>query len=118
MRVETPRGAKFRLTYGDDGSLGPAAVGLDRGQLDPALLALAETLGRRRPPRNARWPGRAADARRDGSVRIETSGSNGDVDGAERQLDARIVVGADGIRSVVARSLGAVDRRRSRAGSV
>ncbi|MGZ8439109.1 MAG: FAD-dependent oxidoreductase, partial [Candidatus Limnocylindrales bacterium] len=43
MRVETPRGATFRLTYGDDGSLAAAAVGLDRAVRDPALLALARS---------------------------------------------------------------------------
>ena len=41
MRVETPRGTRFRLTYGDDGSLASAAVGLDRSALDPHLLDLA-----------------------------------------------------------------------------
>src|SRR5437879_6834679 len=41
MRVETPSGTRFRLTYGDDGSLRSAAIGLDRSALDPLLLARA-----------------------------------------------------------------------------
>ena len=45
MRVETPGGSRFRLTYGDDGSLAVAAVGLDRSALDPLLLARAREAG-------------------------------------------------------------------------
>src|SRR5262245_6946323 len=45
MRVETPTGTRFRLTYGDDGSLAHAPVGLDRSALDPLLLELAATWG-------------------------------------------------------------------------
>ena len=40
MRVETPAGTTFRLTYGADAG-GPSAVGFDRSRLDPALLQLA-----------------------------------------------------------------------------
>jgi menaquinone-9 beta-reductase len=106
MRVETPRGARFRLTYGDDGSLTAPAVGLDREQLDPALVALAETAGVDVRPGTV--VGRVdPPARPGGPVRIETSGPNGDDGGGRAALDATIVVGADGIRSVVARSVGA-----------
>ena len=64
MRVETAAGTRFRLTYGDDGSLARAAVGLDRSALDPLLLERARAAGaevrdRRRP----------CDSVRDGSVR-------------------------------------------------
>ncbi len=48
MRVETPRGTTFRLTYGADqaGSLpDDMAVGFDRSRLDPALLELAASAG-------------------------------------------------------------------------
>jgi flavin-dependent dehydrogenase len=101
LRVETPRGASFRLTYGDDGSLAAPAVGLDRAVLDPALLSLAAAAGV--------------------TVRTGiTAGGIAPTDGAGRPLrvslkprtgraideSARLVVGADGIRSVVARSLG------------
>ena len=44
MRVETPGGATFRLTYGADAG-GEPAVGFDRSRLDPALLELAAAAG-------------------------------------------------------------------------
>ena len=101
MRVETPRGVTFRLTYGDDGSLAAPAVGLDRAMLDPMLLELASgagaevrrgvTVTRVGPPTGAGRP-----------FEIGLSGPD-----ADRPIElARIVVGADGIRSQVARSLG------------
>ncbi|MEO8230242.1 MAG: FAD-dependent monooxygenase [Chloroflexota bacterium] len=101
LRVETPRGASFRLTYGDDGSLAAPAVGLDRAVLDPALLALAAsagvevrtgvTVGSISPVAGAGRPVRVSLMPRTGRATDES---------------ARLVVGADGIRSVVARSLG------------
>jgi flavin-dependent dehydrogenase len=93
MRVETDRGTSFRLAYGDDGSLTHPAVGFDRSTLDPALLALAQAAG--------------ADVRLGETVRsvdpgqVLAQGSGGEV-----RVDARVVVGADGIHSVVARSFG------------
>jgi 2-polyprenyl-6-methoxyphenol hydroxylase-like FAD-dependent oxidoreductase len=42
MRVETPGGSAFRLTYG-----GEAPVGFDRSMLDPALLEAAVAAGAR-----------------------------------------------------------------------
>ena len=45
MRVEAPGAPAFRLTYGDDGSLGAPAVGFDRRALDPLLLGLARGHG-------------------------------------------------------------------------
>ena len=106
MRVETRRGVRFRLTYGDDGSLSAAAVGLDRERLDPALLALAATAGA--DVRTGVAVGRVElTGRSDGPVRIETlrPGPKGELS-EPAALSARIVVGADGIRSVVARSIG------------
>ena len=44
MRVETPAGATFRLTYGADAG-GEPAVGFDRSRLDPSLLELAARAG-------------------------------------------------------------------------
>jgi flavin-dependent dehydrogenase len=97
MRVETPSGTSFRLAYGDDGSLTHPAVGFDRSALDPALLDRAETAG--------------AEVRRGATVQSVDPGGlavrTADGDG---RVSARIVVGADGIRSVVARSFG-VGRR-------
>ena len=96
MRLETRGGARVRLTYGDDGSLGASAVGFDRSALDPALLALA---------------------RREGAdVRPEVTLTGGDLAGRPElalrgptgpsRLRARVVIGADGIRSTVARLAG------------
>jgi flavin-dependent dehydrogenase len=99
MRVETRGGTTFRLTYGA-GADDELPVGFARWALDPALLALAVTAGVevRRPATvtaitRASW---AAPARL--TVRAG--------DGEESFLLARIVVGADGHRSVVARAMG------------
>ncbi len=101
MRVETPGGTSFRLTYGDDGSLAHPAVGFDRAVLDPALLDLAAGAGVAvhegttvTSVTTADQTGGAAEAIvRDRAGRSET-------------IRARLIVGADGIRSVVARSVG------------
>jgi flavin-dependent dehydrogenase len=95
MRVETHSGAAFRLTYGDDGSLRAPAVGFDRSALDPVLLRLAADAG--------------ADVRR--GVRVVAVAPGRVVAreaAAERELivEAPVVVGADGIRSAVARAVG------------
>ena len=92
MRVETPSLTTFRLTYGDDGSLAHAAVGLDRSALDPLLLELARTAG--------------ADVRLGVAVPsvAVAGGPDGRIRLASDELEARVVVGADGLRSLVARS--------------
>lgn len=94
MRVETTAGTTFRLTYGDDGSLRAAAVGLDRSALDPHLLAMAGAAG--------------ADVRTGIAVRSVHDGIATLGDGTA--IAARIVIGADGLRSVVARDAGVVRR--------
>jgi flavin-dependent dehydrogenase len=95
MRVETPAGTRFRLRYGDDGSLRSAAVGLDRSALDPLLLARTGAAG--------------AVVRAGVNVRDLDVGRGriGLTDGG--MIEARVIVGADGIRSTVARHAG-VDR--------
>jgi flavin-dependent dehydrogenase len=101
MRVETPGSATFRLTYGDDGSLAAPAVGLDRAVLDPAMLAIAASAGVE--VRTGVTAGGIVPGDRIGDpVRISL------VQQAGQATDerARILVGADGIRSVVARELG------------
>ena len=95
MRVETPAGTSFRLTYGADAG-GEAAVGFDRASLDPMLLDLARVNG--------------ADVRCGAAV-TDVDVASGtltvrDATGGTRKLTASIVVGADGLRSVVARSAG------------
>jgi flavin-dependent dehydrogenase len=89
MRVETTAGTSFRLTYGDDDRLAAPAVGFDRSALDPALLELARGAG--------------VDVRLGEAV---TAVDRGRVESNGRSVEARIVVGADGLRSVVARSVG------------
>jgi len=102
MRVEMPGGEAFRLTYGDDGSLAAPAVGFDRSALDPALLDLARRHGAR--------------VRLGVHVQRVTLGNGNDrpvlldlrdPDGVPERLRARIVVGADGRRSVVTAAAGA-----------
>ena len=102
LRVETQRATAFRLTYGDDGWLRAAAVGFDRPALDLALVEMAASAG--------------AIIRRGATVRaVEFPTSPGQpatltlrsADGDER-LEASVVVGADGLRSIVARGAGVV----------
>ncbi|GAC1666707.1 MAG: NAD(P)/FAD-dependent oxidoreductase [Candidatus Limnocylindrales bacterium] len=94
MRVETAAGVSFRLTYGDDGSLRAPAVGVDRSRLDPLLLDLARSAG--------------VDVRPGVAVRAVQAGAATFADGDA--VRARVVVGAEGLRSVVARSAGVVRR--------
>jgi menaquinone-9 beta-reductase len=105
MRVETRAGTAFRLTYGGTGLLGDSAVGLDRSALDPLLLSMARDAG--------------VDVRVGAHVeRVELEPLLGAYGPAQHlllaegrgEVAARIVVGADGLRSVVARAAG-VDRR-------
>jgi flavin-dependent dehydrogenase len=99
LRVETPGGTSFRLTYGDDGTLAAPAVGLDRPALDAALLEMAAQAG--------------VGIRMGAIVRRVT------IDAGRRELvvergnateavAASAIIGADGLRSVVARSVGVV----------
>ena len=93
MRLETPGGSMVRLTYGADHGA-PMAVGIDRSALDPALERLALDAG--------------AVVRRGVTVHEVVLG--GRVPATLRidrdEVVARIVVGADGTRSAVARAAG------------
>lgn len=93
MRVETRGGIAFRLTYGAEKG-GYQAVGFDRSLLDPALLRLARDSG--------------ADVREGATVMGVDIGNGNltvrDARGAMSVVHASVVVGADGLRSVVARS--------------
>jgi flavin-dependent dehydrogenase len=107
MRVETPRGVTVRLTYGDDGSLREPAVGLDRATLDPILLERAAAAGAQ-VRRGVTVTGVAPPAQVGDAFEL---GLRGGVAGRSTEL-ARIVVGADGIRSLVAQSFGVARRAR------
>lgn len=95
MRVETPRGVTFRLTYGTEAG-GCPAVGFDRSRLDPALLELARNEG---ADVRLGWRVTGVDV---GGGRLDVRDPNGEV----RPLHATVVVGADGPHSVVARAAG------------
>jgi flavin-dependent dehydrogenase len=104
MRVETREGVTFRLTYGGTGALFDSAVGFDRAALDAILLERAQIAG--------------VDVRRGIAVaRVDLGPVGGEPPAIQRlvladghePIEARIVVGADGLRSVVARAAG-VDR--------
>jgi flavin-dependent dehydrogenase len=103
MEVVSRRGTRFGLTYGGTGALADSAVGFDRAALDPLLLELARAAG--------------AEVRLGAPVeRIALDGSDGDevrvhVGGnASGDIEARVVVGADGLRSTVARAAGVTRR--------
>jgi flavin-dependent dehydrogenase len=103
MRVETRRGTSFGLSYGGTGLLDDSPVGLDRAALDPLLLSKAISAGAdvrtgvaveaiRLPAAHAARP------RRGSGVQLILSGG--------QELDANVVVGADGLRSLVASAAG------------
>lgn len=95
MRVETPVGTSFRLTYGAEEG-GELAVGFDRRRLDPAMVALARAAGADVRP-GITVTGAAPDA---GELACR------DAAGVTSTVRAAIVVGADGSRSVLARAAG------------
>jgi flavin-dependent dehydrogenase len=97
MRVEADDGTAFRLTYGGDGSLDRSAVGFDRRLLDEAALARARHAGV-----EVRTGAALTSARTDaaGHRLVIRDGNGGD------ELRARVLVGADGVRSTVARLTG------------
>jgi menaquinone-9 beta-reductase len=100
MRLETEPGPVVRLTYGAE--IGwPAPVGFDRSALDPALLAMAVVAG--------------ADVVL-GSTVTEVDRGTLTIAGphGRRELRARIVVGADGAHSSVARAVGVARPVRAR----
>ncbi|MET1232813.1 MAG: NAD(P)/FAD-dependent oxidoreductase [Candidatus Limnocylindrales bacterium] len=95
MRVETPGGTTFRLTYGTETG-GDPPVGFDRSSLDPALLGVAREAGA-----DVRL-GCTVTALDPASGKIELRGPGG----TPGQLQADVVVGADGLRSIVASTTG------------
>jgi flavin-dependent dehydrogenase len=85
------------LTYGDDGSLDRSAVGFDRRQLDEAVLDLARAAGVSVRTGTTLTGARPAGA----GHRLDVRDATG-----RDELDARVLVGADGVRSTVARLMG------------
>ena len=100
MRVETPAGTAFELSYGAEAS-GEAAVGFDRSALDPALLDLARDAGVGVRLAATARDVELADHRRGAVVRFDDAHGHG-------ELAPRVVVGADGPRSLVADAAGMV----------
>jgi menaquinone-9 beta-reductase len=92
MRVETLAGTHFRLTYGGGGTRGHTPIGLDRSALDPSLLELARDAG--------------AEIRMGAAVRAVADRRVTLADGSS--IAAGVVIGADGLRSVVAHAAGVV----------
>jgi flavin-dependent dehydrogenase len=105
MRVELPDAARtsFRFTYGAETTNEPA-VGFDRSALDPALLDHAASVG----VEVRRGVGATAvglrDHRQDSWVDAQPVGDARETD----RVAARVVVGADGPRSIVAAAAGMV----------
>ncbi|MEJ7697329.1 MAG: NAD(P)/FAD-dependent oxidoreductase [Candidatus Limnocylindrales bacterium] len=95
LRLETAGGATVRLTYGHDRG-GPPAVGFDRSALDPALLELARAAGADVRVGTAVSAVQLGDGRAPAMVTLRTGTGT-------TTLHARVVVGADGPRSIVAR---------------
>ena len=100
MEVVSRRGTRFRLDYGGSGALADSAVGFDRSTLDPLLLERA---------------GAAGVSVREGvsaeRIHLEGNGSRVELSGAERgSVEARVVLGADGLRSGIAVAAGVARR--------
>jgi flavin-dependent dehydrogenase len=101
MVVESPAGTAFALTYGTEAG-GPPAVGFDRSALDPALLALAAEAGAQvRTGVAVTEVTLPVDGMASGRALLGLAGVHG-----PSRLSARVVVGADGPRSIVARAAG------------
>ncbi|HET7026630.1 MAG TPA: NAD(P)/FAD-dependent oxidoreductase [Candidatus Limnocylindrales bacterium] len=103
MRLETPGGSVVRLTYGADRG-GSSALGFDRRALDELLLERAAQRG-------------ACVSRGAVVERVDLDASTPSLtvraaDGTHLTVRPRVVVGADGIRSTVARAAGVARRPR------
>lgn len=110
MRVRAPNGTSFQGRYGDvEGHRGYRDVGLAlrRTVLDAMLVDRARESGVL-----VREGVRVIGPARDTSGRV-TGVDVIDRDGGARTLHANVVVGADGLRSIVSRRLGLAGRRRA-----
>ncbi|MDP9381957.1 MAG: FAD-dependent oxidoreductase [Chloroflexota bacterium] len=100
MNVLSPEGREVRIEYPQTGGSARHALTMSRERLDPLLLRHARGCGV-----EVREGGRVRSLLCDGdAVRgVEVSGP----DGAGMPIRSRLVVGADGLHSVVAREVGA-----------
>lgn len=98
MRVETQAGTCIRLTYGAEAGVEPA-LGLDRSALDPALVGLAAAAGAQILRGTAVQRVELADHR--APTRVDARGPGGPL-----LVEPRVVVGADGARSIMAEAAG------------
>jgi menaquinone-9 beta-reductase len=106
-RIVAPDGHMFTSRFrGDDG--GGHALAIDRATLDMALLQAAVAAGATFVP-HAQVTDLLFDRDRIRGVRVREPGSAG-----VRDIPARLTIGADGLRSVVAARLRAVGRGRIR----
>lgn len=92
MEVISRQGTRFRLDYGGTGDIADSPVGFDRASLDPLLLDLARTAG--------------VDVRLGATVEhVDLGSAHARVlvaGAAPGEMVARVVVGADGLRSRIA----------------
>ncbi len=104
-RIRTPGGVWFGGRFGTDGDGGapPRGLSLPRRELDDALAAAAVEAGARLRER-VRVYGLLREGGRIAGVRARDAG------GEPVELRARVVVGADGLRSTVARRIEGVRR--------
>jgi flavin-dependent dehydrogenase len=105
MRVETPAGTAFELTYGAEAG-GRTAVGFDRSALDPALLELARTAGADVRTGVALRDVELADHRQATHVLVDCPAGTGGTPREPVMIETRVLVGADGPRSLVAAAAG------------
>lgn len=107
--IHAPGGSRFTGLFGDDGP----ALAMERRQLDATLLQAAQAAGARfvqghvTDTLGSTTSGRAAGGVPAGQL---TGVAGRHPDGRPFRLAARLVVGADGLRSVVARRLDLVRR--------
>jgi flavin-dependent dehydrogenase len=101
MEVVTRHGVRFPLSYGGSGDLADSAVGFDREALDPLLLYLAREAGV--DVQTGVLAERIRLAADHALVDPSVPGGSGE---PPEDLAARVVVGADGIRSRVAAAAG------------
>lgn len=103
MLIHTARGRTLRAVYPGDGGVPAHGLAIRRERLDPMLLDLAIRAGVEHAPSF-----QVGDLTWEGDRVVGISGRRR---GGSTALRGRLIIGADGRNSVVARRLGAVKRR-------